>query len=721
MTDSVRWRLRPDLLWETVHTASGLMHVVKDPVAGRFFHFDPREFAILRLLDEERTPGDMLAAVRQSRPDEFFSTEALLRFLAEARRSGLLLLRGGRSVAEVDGAPRSRRFWSALSWKLPLFNPAGLIAALRPLCAALLSPLAIALWMIALLSAVGLMITRFDDVAARWPAAEAWSTPSMAVTIVVVLLACKIVHELAHALVADRFGVRVQECGVMLFYFMPCFYCDVSDAWLLRSARKRILISAAGMLAELGLAAVAAWLWWFSHPGPIQSICLAVMATCSINTLLINGNPLLRFDGYFVLVDLLGLPNLASRGAAWWNAAWERAVYAIPRDVGTDRENLALATYGAASFAYRLIVLAGMLWAIHAILDARGAGALSAVLAMVVAAGLVQGGARFALRPLRDSLLRRTVRPSRTAATMVVLAGLFSLAAFIPLPQSVQADFVVEPASSQSVFIQTPGILRSLLPAGTAVKTGEIIAVLEDFETTRRLAELESRKVVAERRLESARVRRTVEEQAGREIPALVESLAAIEERLLLARRTARELQVASPCDGILLPPPNSPRTPSRRQDTTYWRGTPFDAENLGCTLRQGTCLAIVSSSRAISATACVSQRKIELVRSAQNVRLAIDGMAGDARTGIVEEISPAPIEELPRELVATRRTPTMPSPDRSSATPLEPMYRVRIRLDDPSLRTAIGSLGTARITCDRASIAARTLSLLAETFRIDL
>jgi len=720
MTDMVRWRLRPDLLWETVHTAAGLMHVVKDPVTGRFFHFDPREFAILKLLDEEREPRDMLAAVRQSRPDELFSTDAILRFLAEASRSGLLLLRGGAAVAVV-GEPHAGRSWSALSWKLPLFNPVGLIAALRPVGAALFSPLVTMLWLAAVLSAAGLILSRFDDVAARWPAAEAWTTPSMAATIVVVLLACKVVHELAHALVADRFGVRVQECGLMLFYFMPCFYCDVSDAWLLRSARQRILISAAGMLAELGLAAIATWLWWFSHPGPIQSICLAVMATCSINTLLINGNPLLRFDGYFVLVDLIGLPNLASRGAGWWNAAWERAIYGLPRSIGAGREDVILASYNAASFAYRLVVLAGMLWAIHAAFDARGAGALTTVLAMIVTAGLVQSGSRFALRPLRDPLLRRAVRPSRAAAAMIALAGMTALAAFIPLPRSVQADFVVEPAASQSVFVQTPGILRSLLPAGTPVKTREVIAVLEDFETTRRLAELEARKVVAERRLESARVRRTTDEQAGREIPALVESLAAIEERLLLARRTARELQVASPCDGILLPPPNSPRAPSRPHDPSFWRGTPFDAENLGCTLKQGTCLAVVSPSRDLSVAACISQRSIELVRTGQKVRLAVDGMAGGARTGTVEEISPAPIEELPRELVLTRRTPTTPSAGRSSATPLEPMYRVRIRLDDPSLRTAIGSLGTARITCDRASLAARASSLLAETFRVDL
>src|SRR5436189_3334954 len=131
MSDAVRWRLRPDLVWQTIHTGEGLMHVVKDPVTAKFFHFDPREFSILKLLDGHRDPSSVIEAVRQSRPDEFFSTEALLRFLAEARREGLLLLHGAATaIAPADS--KSQRGWSLLSWKIPVFNPTRLITVLRP-------------------------------------------------------------------------------------------------------------------------------------------------------------------------------------------------------------------------------------------------------------------------------------------------------------------------------------------------------------------------------------------------------------------------------------------------------------------------------------------------------------------------------------------------------------------------------------------------------------
>jgi putative peptide zinc metalloprotease protein len=718
MSEAVRWRLRPDLIWETIHTAEGLMHVVKDPVTTQFFHFDPREFSILKLLDGHRDPAGVIDAVKQSRPDEFFSTESLLRFLAEARRQGLLLLSGG-ATAIIPQDKRSRTRWSLLSWKIPLFNPAGLITVLRPLVTTLFTRTSLLVWLALVLSAIALIAGRFDDVAARLPSAEAWATPQMALTILAVIFACKVVHELAHALIADRFGVRVQECGVMLFYFVPCFYCDVSDSWLLRSPRRRMLISAAGMIAELGLAAVATWLWWFSHPGPMQSVLFAVMVTCSVNTLLLNGNPLLKFDGYFVLVDVLGFPNLAPRAAAWWTAVWNRIVYGLSRNESFRREDILLAIYGAASFAWRIIVLTGMLWALHAMLDRRGAGVVSASLAIVLAGGLALTAVRSALRPWRDPALRRSVRSTNLAISASVFAALALLALFVPLPRSVEADLVIDPAESTTVFVQRTGVLRSLVPAGSLVKTGDVIALLDDFETTRRLTKLESDREIAKRQLESAHVRRAVEANAGQEIPTLMESLAAIEERLALARRDADDLRILAPRDGVVIPPLNSPRRSTDPRAAALWEGSPFDEANLGCTLKEGTPLAVVAASRDVCAFAFVSQRRVELVRPGQQVRLALDGLSAGTQRGTVDGISPAPIESLPRELAVTHRVPVKPMVE--SARPLEPMYRVRVRLEDPSWAASIGSLGTARISAEPASLAARTWRLLTETFRVDL
>ncbi|HVJ86831.1 MAG TPA: HlyD family efflux transporter periplasmic adaptor subunit [Caulifigura sp.] len=719
MSDAVRWRLRPDLRWETIHSGGSLLHVARDPVSGQFFQFDAREFSILRLLDGLRGPVEVLAAIRQSRPDELFSTDVLLRFLADARRNGLLLLSGAASFPPSEPS-RIGAGWNILAWKLPLFHPEAAIAALRPVTAFLFSRTASVAWLAIVVSAIVLVCGRWDDVASRWPDGRAWGTPSMLLTVLGVLFACKVAHELAHAMTADRFGVRVQECGLMLFYFLPSFYCDVSDAWLVRAPRKRILISAAGMLVELGLAGAATWLWWFSQPGPMQSVFLAVMVTGSVNTLLLNGNPLMRFDGYFVLVDLLGMPNLAARSASWWRAAWERLAYGIPGEAGSIRDGVILASYGVASFVYRLCVVAAVLWGFHTALSARGAGVIAGGLAIVVVLGLLHSGGRFAIGPWRDPMMRRVIHRGRAASVFSGVLLLLALAAIVPVPRSVEADIIIEPLEATSVFVHTPGALKSILPAGSRVKTGDRLASLDDGDTIRRLNDLKSQRALAEKKLESARVRRTIDADAGREIPALMEALAAVEDRLTLAQRAAAELDIVSPGDGILLPPPNTPHRSSKTHEATFWEGTPFDESNRGCTLRQGTCLAIVATSDELRAVAYISQRRIELVRPGQRCRIAIDGMSHDARTGVVDEIAPAPVEELPRELTATARIPVAAGAGLTEK-PLEPMYRVTIRLDDQSLPAVVGSLGTVRVTCDRATLAARLLSLIVETFRVDL
>ncbi len=691
MSDVVRWRLRPDLIAETIRMGHRLIRILKDPVSGRFFHFEPREFSILELLDGRRSPEDIFAAIRQARPDEVVSPENILRFLAQARSSGLILVHGGTAAAPAEKTPRES---SLLAARIPLFNPASTLARWRPFLRVLFETPAACAWTILVVSALLLVVGRFDDFAARLPEAQAWATPSMVLTILAVIGACKVVHELAHAITADHFGVRVQECGVMLFYFLPCFYCDVSDAWLLRSPRQRIAISAAGMLAELGLAAAATWLWWFSQPGPVQSICLAVMVTCSINTLLLNGNPLMRFDGYFVFVDLLGIPNLAARAREWWVGLWEWLVFGFGRGIEIDRESALLATYGAASVAYRLLVLAAMLLGIHAAFDARGAGIVSLGLIALAIASVGKSLAQTVARPLRDPLSRRVLNRRRTGLGLGTVLILLLGALLLPLPRTVEADFVIEFESSTPVFTRTAGELLSIVEPGTQVQPGQEIARLENLDLRRRLAELESRKAQTERQLESARIQRTVDPTAGQTIPALMEAVAGLEERLSIARKEVAELIVTAPTAGSVHEPANIPPHSPQRHELPTWSGTPFDRQNLGSTLQAGTDVAIVAASDRRSAVALVSQRRIELLRPGQHVRLASAGNAMRPLPGTVVEISPAPIDAIPRELATTAASPSGPLPIPPNQSPWNRCIAsasnwIRGAISPPSVRSA--------------------------------
>ena len=120
----------------------------------------------------------------------------------------------------------------------------------------------------------------------------------------------KIIHEFGHGLTAKHFGGEVHEMGILFLVLTPALYCDVTDSWLLPNKWKRIWISAAGIYVECFLASIATFVWWYSTPGLLNSLAMATMFICSVNTIMFNANPLLRYDGYYVMADWLEIPNL---------------------------------------------------------------------------------------------------------------------------------------------------------------------------------------------------------------------------------------------------------------------------------------------------------------------------------------------------------------------------------------------------------------------------
>ena len=126
----------------------------------------------------------------------------------------------------------------------------------------------------------------------------------------------KSIHELGHGLTCKHFGGEVHEVGVMLLVFTPYFFVNVSDSWVMPERRHRILISAAGIYVELVLAAFATFLWAVVQPGAFQDFLFNVMVIASFSTLVFNANPLMRFDGYYIMTDLIEVPNLQGKSRA---------------------------------------------------------------------------------------------------------------------------------------------------------------------------------------------------------------------------------------------------------------------------------------------------------------------------------------------------------------------------------------------------------------------
>jgi putative peptide zinc metalloprotease protein len=219
----------------------------------------------------------------------------------------------------------------------------------------MLGPAGMVIWLVVVLAALGMTLARIDQLPHRLPAVQALATPAHALWLGPALVLVKTLHELGHAVAARRAGCRVREMGVQLFFLLPCLYTNVTEIWLLPSKWRRMAVSAAGMIVELFLAAVAALVWWLAEPGPLAALAFGVVLVASLGTVVLNGNPLMRYDGYYLLADLVEVPNLEQRSRTQLLAWLARSVTGAPWGPGDrldEREHPLLAVYAAAALAY---------------------------------------------------------------------------------------------------------------------------------------------------------------------------------------------------------------------------------------------------------------------------------------------------------------------------------------------------------------------------------
>jgi putative peptide zinc metalloprotease protein len=348
----------------------------------------------------------------------------------------------------------------------------------------------------------------------------------------VLLYACMAVmkglHELAHAHVVKRFGGEVHTFGIMLLMLLPLPYVDATGSWSFRDRRARALVGAAGIIAELVLAALGALVWAHTGPGLVNSLAFNVMVIGSVSSLLFNGNPLLRFDAYYVLSDLLDIPNLYQRAGQQWKYLADRYLLGTPRTESPARdarERAWLTGYGALSFAYRVVVFATILLVLADVwlpLAVVFLGTLG-----VIAVGMP---ASKLWRHLRGPATLRNRRRAVMVVAALFLAPLGFLAAW-PWPDAVRAPGVVEAKEFTLVNAGMAGRLERIeAPHGSRVVPGQVLVRLSNPELGWEIDA--ARAAVAE-----AEVMRN---QALEKTPADVASL---EQRIAAARDRLADLQ----------------------------------------------------------------------------------------------------------------------------------------------------------------------------------
>ena len=411
---------------------------------------------ILEMLDGRTSAAEILSRFARRFAPRRLTSERLHSFVVRLHRDGLVVSQaagqGAQLLDRADAAARRRRVMALanpVAIRLPGVNASRLLEWLDPLARVAFGRTAVALALGLILAAAALVMTHFAAFQARLPEARSYLTPRNAVVLLLAVSLVKVLHELGHALACRRFGGECHEIGPMLLMFAPCLYCDVSDSWMFTSRWQRMAVAAAGIYVELALAAAATFFWWWSEPGLASALALDIMLVCSVGTVLFNGNPLLRYDGYYILSDLVEIPNLAEQAATAWRDFWGGLLLGLDdRTEHVDRwwQQPFLIAYALAAGLYRWMVVILLLWFCYRTLVPHRLETLAVVLATIVVAGMlaepVMRGVRFVRTP--GAQAQPTRRRGLIAAGLAALVA--AAVALVPLPLHVTAPVVIEPA-----------------------------------------------------------------------------------------------------------------------------------------------------------------------------------------------------------------------------------------------------------------------------------
>ncbi|MGQ0634182.1 MAG: HlyD family efflux transporter periplasmic adaptor subunit [Planctomycetaceae bacterium] len=725
----LRIRRRQDLVCRPQILRGETVWAVKDPVALRYYHLKDEAHWVLEQLDGRASPAEIQERFVARFAPRRLNLPQLQSLVAQLHGDGLVISDVPNQAGELLSRRKSlrrREWWER--WSNPLairfrgIDPDRLLNLCDPWCRWMFSAWFLVAVTALILAALALVATRFDVVLARLPERDAFLSPANIAWLALTLAGVKLLHELGHALACKHFGGDCHELGLMLLVFTPCLYCNVSDSWLFPDKWQRAAVGAAGIFVELALAAVCTFLWWFSEPGPFNALCLNIMAVCSVSTLLLNGNPLLRYDGYFVLSDVIETPNLSRESARVVRDAI--AVWCLGAPVRGDenssvRLRLGLAAYALASFAYRCTVLAGILWMIYKGLEPYRLESVAGLLAIAIVVGWGAGSIRRSLEFWQDGLWDEQVRPRRAMISLVALLALGVLALAVPLPRTVRAPAVLEPAGTRRVYAGVPGKLLQVLKEGETVKAGDVIATLENSDLRLEIEKLSGERDRQKLRIESLKRRQGKDLQAAAQLPPAEELLADLEERLAKRQIEAERLTLVAPIAGTVLPPRRRPADHPAGQ-LPFWSGTPLEPENAGCHLEIGTLICLVGDPSRLDAVLAVDQSDVEFVAQGQSVEVQLDQRPGTRLRGTIAQVAEIDLDVTPPELLPGGEVPTHRD-EQGQARPVTAFYQARVTLEPHDHRLLLGESGRAKIATAPMSLGMRLWRAFRRTFGIDL
>ena len=654
-------------------------YVIDDRSSGRVHRFTPAAYLLIRLMDGRRTVGEIWGEATALMGSEAPGQEDVIQLLGQLHANDLLrgdIVPDSAELFIRYGKQAQSRWLSnlknPLSIRIPLWDPDDFLKRTLPALRPVFGWAGLLLWIAVVSTGIVLAASHWGELN------ENWSDRIMAgQNLFIIWLAfpfVKILHEMGHGYAAKAQGGEVHEMGIMLLALMAVPYVDASSASGFRSKWKRALVGAAGMMAELFVASIAMVLWLQVEPGNFRAVLYDIMLIASVSTLIFNGNPLLRYDGYYILADLIEIPNLFQRANQYWQRLADRYLLGVKDQTpleATPGERRWFLAYAPAALAYRFLIMFGI--AVFLVNNYFIFGVLMAV--WTAASMIVIPFAKGILYVFRDPKLRNSRRRA-IAATMGLAVGIAGFMAWVPMPLRTQTEGVVWLPEQAEVRVGEAGFVRRVLvKSGAQVAAGGALVECEDpvLQAEIRVSQAKVDEIGARRAAE------WVEDRVKAEITR--EEWEREKANLARARERVGKLTVRSRADGVFV---------LVKEDDLP-----------GKFLKQGELVGFVVNGAADIVRVVVDQDDIDIVRrSTKNVTIRFASSLEKTWPAVLVREAPAAKAQLPSLALSTEgggQTPMDPrDPEKSKA--LNSMFQFDLALPPdhepvyPGIPTPYGS-----------------------------
>jgi putative peptide zinc metalloprotease protein len=539
----VRARLRTSVIAHRQHFRGEPWVVLRDQFSHEWFRVTPDAWTFLCRLGDGLTIDEAWNRSLAVDAARALTQEEVVQLLGQLNLANLLHYDRADSQASQFERFQKRKsrqlktlLMGFLSIKIPLFDPDRWLDRALPVIHAICSRWGLGLYLLLLLAGLKAVVDESDRL---FDQSSHLLAPSNLVLLYLGFLLSKTLHEFSHAAACKWLGGEVHKVGVMLLFFAPIPFMDATSAWGFRSRRDRVLVGISGVAAELGMAAVAALVWTMTAPGTLNSLAYDIMFVASVSTAVFNLNPLLRFDGYHILVDLLEVPNLFQRSRDQLRYLAERYVLRLhdaQPAARTRTEVFLLPLYGISSLVYWVLLMVTIVVFIAGeYLDLGVALALlliftSAIMPMFKFVKYLYNDPRLGFR-----------RGQAVAISSSLSLLLLCFLALIPLPDRVRVTGVLEAVQSRQLYTETEGLFAELLiRPGSRVEAGQPLLRLHhpELDYDIRAAQMQREQLEAQRIQAVSR--------ASTDLSAIEQQLTAVLQHLTeLNRRREAQLVVA--------------------------------------------------------------------------------------------------------------------------------------------------------------------------------